>query len=456
MSHGASFYTKDKYPGCVALRLKRGKGLLLQSTVAQFLACGNELTLSRVTTSYRVLTLWLQTGAAQYMLSFLISLRIFYTLLATSVLATGVLLISYQRERQNLLLRSCCLIVLAMYGIIIAGHIHHGGRADERDSFCESQAIFLNYCYICIHAHACLMMFNNCYVAMGWKWKIFENHVDRESTLVLLSFALPLLSVALISFMNMNNKGLILVHPGPFFCNIVRPRFLLSTIWFMLFSLPGSALSGMHPELYIYLYFFLVYLLYKTWRARQRTLAYGNSTQLTLTYLTRLTLSTFVYVCLSYGTFVPLLLLVNYDPEPLPYQFLPPPDTRSPWLNPSMCCIDSPEIGIRYYSRMLCPGAISFFPAFIGISFFLMYGFGAHARAAYKHFAGKYFCQSKRRNSTLPLMESVPGLSTHRRITTERLEVEQRALSTSTASITSPVTLGDIEDDDPRDGNQSI
>lgn len=178
------------------------------------------------------------------MLDFIFALRLFYILLATSVLAVGVLLLSYQRERQNLLLRSCCLIVLIMYGVIVAGHIHHQGRADIKDAFCETQAIFLNYCYICIHAHACFMMLNNCYVAMGWKLGIFERHIDRESSLTLLAYSIPMLYVALLAFLTTNSVSGVLILPGPFFCSIVNPRFILSTMWFMLFSIPGSALSG--------------------------------------------------------------------------------------------------------------------------------------------------------------------------------------------------------------------
>jgi hypothetical protein len=329
------------------------------------------------------------------MLNFLVSLYIFYTLLATSVLTAGILLVSYQRERQNLILRSCCLVVLVMYGAILAGHIHHQGLADRQGAFCQSQAIFLNYCYICIHAHACFMMLNNCYVAMGWKWKFFEHHVERESTLVLLSYTMPLLYVALLAFRMANVSESVGILPGPFFCSIAKPRLIMQTFWFILFSVPGSILS--------------VYLLYKTWRARQRTLAYGNTTQLTLPYLIRLTISTFVYICLSYGSFVPLLIIADYDPDRLPLEYVPDSRLRTPWLNPSMCLARSDDIGIRYYATMLCPGALSYFPAYIGLAFFLMYGFGAHARSSYRHFVNKYIRQVKRRNSTLPLMDSAAG-----------------------------------------------
>ncbi|PJF19252.1 hypothetical protein PSACC_00934 [Paramicrosporidium saccamoebae] len=242
------------------------------------------------------------------------------------------------------------------------------------------------------------MMLNNCYVAMGWKIRFFEQHVDRESTLVLLSYTIPLLYVAFLAFKMANEPDSIAILPGSFFCSIARPRLTLQTLWFILFSVPGSALS--------------VFLLYQTWRARQRTLVYGSTTQLTLPYLIRLTISTFVYICLSFGSFIPLLVISDFDPEWLPpSEFAPEPHLRSPWLNPTMCMVRSEDIGIRYYANMMCPGVLSYFPTYVGLAFFLMYGFGAHARSSYRHFVNRYLCQTKRRNSTLPLMDTVNGQS---------------------------------------------
>src|SRR5690349_16696610 len=115
------------------------------------------------------------------MLSFLVSLRIFYTLLVTSVVATGVLLVSYQRARQNLLLRTCCGMVLVTYVVIAAGLLNPIQSPDQKDVLCQLQATILNYCYICVHAHACFMMLRNCYFAMGWRSRIPEE--NREFTL---------------------------------------------------------------------------------------------------------------------------------------------------------------------------------------------------------------------------------------------------------------------------------
>lgn len=319
------------------------------------------------------------------MWNLLSAVRLFHALLTLSVVATGVLLVSYQKQRQNLLLRSCCLVLLLMYGAILLAYLPQKSLLDEQNAFCELQAIFLNYCYICIHAHACFMMFSNCYVAMGWKLRVFERNVDRESTLVLLSYAVPMLYIALFAFIRANTKDAIFIRAGPFFCSIARPRFSLTIGWFAFFSIPGSLLA--------------VYLLLKTWRARQRTLAFGSATQLTLAYLCRLSLSVFVYIVLSYGSFVPMLM----------YFLAYGKTSRTPSLTDGS---DLPHVvvggaGLQQLAQTL-PSVISYFPAVLGVAFFLMYGFGAHARAAYRHFAQKcMLCTSKRRNSALPLMDGI-------------------------------------------------
>lgn len=323
------------------------------------------------------------------MWSLLPAVRLFHALLTISVVATGVLLISYQRQRQNLLLRSCCLALLLMYGAIILAYLPQKSLLDEQNAFCEVQAIFLNYCYICIHAHACFMMFSNCYVAMGWKIHMFERHIDRESTLVLLSYAVPMLYIALFAFIRAHTKDAIFIRAGPFFCSIARPRFSLTIGWFAFFSIPGSLLA--------------IYLLFKTWRARQRTLAFGSATQLTFAYLCRLSLSVFVYIVLSYGSFVPMLMyFLAYGKTNRAFYFLDSSDLPYAVVGGA---------GLSQLARTL-PSVISYFPAVLGVAFFLMYGFGAHARASYRHFAQKcILCTSKRRNSTLPLMDGLGSAS---------------------------------------------
>lgn len=355
------------------------------------------------------------------MIDFVTALRLFYALLGVSVMAAGVLLISYQLQRQNLLLRSCCVILLIMYATIFAGHVTPERVLDEKYTLCEVQAVFLGYCYISIHAHACFMMLSNCYVAMGWKLKLFEQYVDRESTLVLVSYSFPLLFGALYALIRMNTTDYIRIGRSPFFCAILSPRFSLSVAWFMLFAIPGSILA--------------TYLLVKTWRARQRTLAFGSSTQLTLPYLFRLTLSTVVYLLLAYGSFLPILIYMlicgmagEFSPHPI--------DTADSTMNIAN--------GALKFTKFI-PAVLAYFPSVLGFSFFLMYGFGSHARASYRRFANKlasWFgkrnrdAEHSRRHSTLPLMMES---------TNERSNLAFPHL-TSTSTMPSPIELPDEEE----------
>lgn len=331
------------------------------------------------------------------MLSLLAALWIFYTLLSLSAAAAGILLVSYQRQGQNLLLRSCCFALFLLYGSILVGHIGWEAltlRDDE--AFCETQAIILNYVYICIHAHACFMMLSNCYVAMGWKLRIFEKHVDRESTLVLMSYAVPMLYIAAFAFIRANHPHEVVVRNGLFYCSLSQPRWTLTIFWFMLYAVPGSILA--------------VYLLVKTWKARQRTLAFGNATQLTLPYLLRLTTSTLVYIVVAWGSFLPLTIY-----SILTWNGPPASSIGREFELPDATVISGPSQGFAQSMAAL----LTYLPAILGIALFLMYGFGTHARASYKYFADKLLqCRPKRRNSTLPLMH---GLSTTQTIQTKTL-----------------------------------
>lgn len=328
------------------------------------------------------------------MMNFLVSFWIFYVLVITSILAVFLLLVSYQRERQNLLLRSCCVAVLIMYAFIISGHIIHAGQLHEDTSFCGMQAFILNFLYICIQAHAFFLMLNNCYIALNWKLRLLEGSRFRELLFTVLSYFLPSSCIlvfwvtALSSSVGDPNYE---ITPGPFFCAIMRPRFLMTTVWLIIFAVPGSL--------------FALYLLTRMWSSRQKMLRLKTSSQMTLAYLARYSLSTCVYVGLSYGMIIKLLAAGNRDPiintSTMANSF------TSPWINPEMC-IARPQGNFSelFNYELLCPGILSFFPAIVGIAMFLMFGFGTHAQNAYRHFYNKFFHRTKRRASTYPLMEA--------------------------------------------------
>jgi len=335
------------------------------------------------------------------MVSFVYYLSIFYTLMVCSMLAAGMLLVSFQRERKNLLLRSCCFLLLLLYTLIATGHIRHSGHADIKDAFCESQAIILNYVFVSLHAHVCLMMLNNCYVALGWRWSLFEKWIDREWALVLLAYLLPMISLFSILYLFFNSPTSVLIYPRAFFCTIGQPIFWTLTIWFVIFSIVGLSLGSL--------------LLYKTYKARQRVLVFGTDTQITVGYLFRLTLSLAIYSCLAFGSILPILLYPNImNVPPLPMALMPPADLRSPWLNHLLCSsrAGSRNEGLAYYQKLMCPTGLSFFPPLLGIALFIMYGLGTSAIEAYRNLMQVCFGPTiKRRLSAMPLVEERPDAS---------------------------------------------
>lgn len=338
------------------------------------------------------------------MLSFFFALRIFYALVTVSALAVSILLVSYQRERQNLLLRSCCVAVLIMYAFILSGHIIHTGHPPEDSAFCGTQAFMLNFLYICIEAHAFFLMLNNCYIALSWKLHILEGFQFRERLFTLLAYGLPSLYFStfwLMAVLTPTAGPTLRITPGPFFCAIVRPRFYLTTLWILVFAVPGSLLA--------------LYLLIRMWKSRQKLLRLKTSTQMTLSYLARYSISTFVYVAFSYGMIISLLAAGDEEEE-LGDALTASAILLSPWDDPEICTTPPQEDQTEVCcSEHLCPGILSFFPAIVGIAMFLMFGFGTHAQAAYRHFYDQFFHRTKRRNSTLPLMDTLDATAFPRR-----------------------------------------
>lgn len=158
-------------------------------------------------------------------------------------------------------------------------------------------------------------------------------------------------------------------------------------------------------------------------------------------YLARLTLSTFVYICLSFGSFIPLLIIGSIEEKAVDGVIGFGGPLQSPWLNPGICQAYSGDPVLQYFAGVLCPGLLSYFPVIIGISSFLMYGFGAHARAAYQQFLNKFLRARRRRNSSLPLID---GLSTSGAVVPE-MEIAEHPYP---APVSSPLAVIEELDSD--------
>jgi len=126
-------------------------------------------------------------------------------------------------------------------------------------------------------------------------------------------------------------------------------------------------------------------------------------TQISRVQVFRLFVAMIIYVFISLGSAIPLLLM---DPElyKQPENFLGSPALKSPWSNGRLCC-PSPDEDERllYFSRVRCPGFMSFLPPLMGLGVFMMYGFGTPVRAALRQISiltKKLLHMPKRKMST--------------------------------------------------------
>lgn len=340
-----------------------------------------------------------------------IEMVIFYTLLFFSTVSVMIILWLFRSNREQLLLRCLCMMLLLMQTTIILWPVYHWGQIDKElmnSSLCKIQAVFLNYCYVFIHAATSLIMFHNCCVGLMWRLSLFGHEINLPLTLTVLSFVIPLLfQIELFIKLSSGNYSWV-VSPGPFYCSIQSNSPWSKLVILLLFAIPGC--------------FFAVYLLYKTIRNRQRTMnAFGNATQFPLSYVVRIFISTFFYHVLALGSCIPLILIgffpnLHYDIVELTERIskLNSNLIKSPFLVSYDMCSNrfnhdsenyTPETGDC--ALWLCPNALTYAPVLVGVFLFILYGLSVHAQSIYRAIFRRFFTCTKRRNSQLPLMVAV-------------------------------------------------
>lgn len=118
---------------------------------------------------------------------------------------------------------------------------------------------------------------------------------------------------------------------------------------------------------------------------REKSIKKGRTTHLTWYSIVRVSISTLVYIMVSLSSYLPALIIQPNDPL-FPYEHNNVTlnmDITSPYLNTMLCDATYHDQRLGYYSSMRCPTATSFLPCVVGIGFFIMYGFGKHARRTY-------------------------------------------------------------------------
>lgn len=288
-----------------------------------------------------------------------------------------------------------------MYFVILAGIFWHKGEVCQNDFFTDFQAIFLLFAYTSLHAHFAFMMFNNYYVALQWHWRILEDSFSRQSILTALAYILPLIPTFINIYTYATEPNMVTIVPGAFYSYLKSPD---PGLWYIIFTIPGSI--------------FALLLLFKTWGRNEHTRLFGSYTQFDLPYLMRLTFSSFFYMCLSFGSFIPLIFLENndiIDPAVLAMRMKNQDNTRlSPWMNINLCHSIPSSPDEEYFKSIMCPNILTYFPLLSAVCLFLMYGYTSTARKAYKQMlftenrdTKKIRRRRKKRNSILPLQNDI-------------------------------------------------
>lgn len=306
-------------------------------------------------------------------LDFRISYGLFHGLNVLSALLIVLLFSIYQSSRRNCLLRSACVLCLAVNGILFWNFLQRDGHLTH-ESDCQIQAVALNYCYIALHGHFCFFMVDSCFAALGWSFLGVKGPGRRTRCFLLTSWIVPLLPTALVVW-RIVDGGRPAVLPRSFYCALASPSWPLYRLWFFLFSVPGL--------------YFSFHLLYRTWRYRRTTLHLSHTTQIDHSELFRLLLAILLYLALigmSLGK-SPRLRRVGLHVHPVAQE--------NPFLHPDFC-IKCDRGG--YVCALLCPNLKSYLPVLVGCMLFAMYGFGAIATSCYRR-AASYIVRSSRRQS---------------------------------------------------------
>lgn len=318
---------------------------------------------------------------------------LFYALLTTSTLLCIMLFAIYSRYRPNILIKTCCGVVITLNMILFCGEALYGSRLQGHDDFCFAQAVLANYCYISIHAHVASLMINNCIVALNSR---YDFGFARNWISLTICFVVPLLPTIFIA-LELHNTSIgkyveIGVYPLAFYCAIDDPRGAVSSLWFVVFAVPGIIAA--------------CYVLLRVFNSRKLMLQKAGS-QFNRNDIARLFFSVLIYVVFSIFTFRPLTVNAprNYSVSDLPA----PSDVKSPWEDPAFCYMVSSNIFINYEKRLRCPAVATFIPCLIGIVLFIMYGFSSTAKRFYSdtyHWSASLLRNTKRsrRQSTMPLI----------------------------------------------------
>ena len=240
------------------------------------------------------------------MLSFAGIQLAFVGILVLSAVLAVIVLGSYHRQGQNILLRVACLAVLLSIFSIFFGHfyLHKSILSNSEflkqlavddgdyrqtflnfnfgpaDSLATFQAILLNYLIICTHNLLSLAIVNSCCQALGWR--IFgrrDNSLFRSKFFSGLSLVVPLIPTLLLVTCSCE------IRPIYFYFRVVSNQIVAFQAWIALFAIPGILTGSV--------------LFIKSLRIRTKSIAMAKTTQITFWYMFRLGIAQIMLIVIT-------------------------------------------------------------------------------------------------------------------------------------------------------------
>ena len=311
----------------------------------------------------------------------------FHAVNVVSFLLSILLLWMYRSLKQNILVQTAsaiCIVILALLlPAMLVPRLHL-----QSEVFCWIQACALNYAFVSLHVHFCLLMARNLIRGMGWEVFGIRDVNQLTGLMVIVSLAIPVApSVILVAGLISPNSSIgrsqriansadpwiyTLVDPRGLYCTVSEPAWLSYRLWFIAFSIPGIL--------------FACRLLWEIWSARRESLKVKSTTQYTWVQLGRLLLSILIYLFLagfSIGNLVESRQLVSLREVMRVENMI------------SFCddCRARGQLSSDDTCRTICPSLRSFLPGLAGLALFFMYGFSSVA-VKFRHYLlrkGKVF-----------------------------------------------------------------
>jgi hypothetical protein len=257
-----------------------------------------------------------------------------------SILCAVVLLVLYVQQAHNILLQSCCGVIMLLSLITLFDTHRHANQNTRPDFRAALSAASISYFSSVLHAHLAFLMLHSCAQACGWS--LFRVRKGSVLTVAYLATSYLVPAVGLVY--------LVVQEADPASRTAVRNGFhwaVYAPVWAS--RVPSWMFAAMGT-------FFSLYLLYRFTRLRASSLDQNLITQLSPVYLARISVTTYLYLLIAFSALYPVV---------------------------------SDNGGGRRSSTLTelqRPAAHNYMVALIGVLLFAMFGCGSPARKAVSQF----------------------------------------------------------------------